>query len=408
MSQGTPFRLSAPIVRIVVAVAACALLVCRLSSILARPQFWAEDGGVFFADATSGPAHGLDVIFLSYAGYLHLIPRLIAMVGSFLPVFWGPAFYAYTSIVVLGVVAWAIQSPRIQLPGAWLAALALGAIPHTGEVYGVICNIQWVTALLLFGILIADDPDSKVTMGMDIAGVVVAGLTGPFVVLSLPFFLFRAWQRESRKSWILLITALGCFLLQLPSLLFHRPVSDEHHPWNLPNLISVLGHRMFVTLFVGDIHVSPFAAGSVFFVCGLTLFLIVWYKRDALPGALPMSADAALVVLASVVKVRFDQLPFGDVRDGDRYFFTGKIILVWLLAALASRTTFSVRAGIYAAFALALWSNYTSFVYAPFPDMDWPKYAKIIQRREPVKVPILPAGFYLWYSGTHERPHWNE
>jgi hypothetical protein len=246
------------------------------------------------------------------------------------------------------------------------------------------------------------------TTGLDIAGVVVAGLTGPFVVLSLPFFLFRAWQRKSRKSWILFMVALGCFLAQLPSLLFHRPVSDEHHPWNLANLISVLGHRMFITLFVGDIRVSPVVAGGVFFIVGLTLFAIIWRKREALPGALPMATVASLVVVASVVKVRFDQLPFGDIRDGDRYFFTGKIILVWLLAALALRTTFSVRIGIYAAFALALWSNYASFVYAPFPDLDWPKYAKIIQRGEPVKAPILPEGFYLWYSGAHERPHWNE
>jgi hypothetical protein len=46
-----------------------------------NPQFWAEDGVIFF---TQNLTFGLSAFWKPYAGYLHLTPRIIAYLCGFL------------------------------------------------------------------------------------------------------------------------------------------------------------------------------------------------------------------------------------------------------------------------------------------------------------------------------------
>jgi hypothetical protein len=126
--------------RIVIAVAVVALIAIRKSDSLLNPQFWAEDGALFFIEVERYGGWGL--LLRPYEGYLHFLPRLIAAGGGALPLAFVPAFYAWTALLVTGLIAWWLQSPRIPLRGGVVAALALAAVPHNGEVWprSAICN----------------------------------------------------------------------------------------------------------------------------------------------------------------------------------------------------------------------------------------------------------------------------
>ena len=63
---------------LVVVVAAIILFIRKTDSIL-NPQFWAEDRTVFFLDQYHD---GVSSVFQPHAGYLHLVPRIIALLAD--------------------------------------------------------------------------------------------------------------------------------------------------------------------------------------------------------------------------------------------------------------------------------------------------------------------------------------
>ena len=58
------------------------VLYARMPDAFSHPQFWAEDGTIFFLDAHSG---GWRALLDPYSGYLHLIPRAVAWLAELLP-----------------------------------------------------------------------------------------------------------------------------------------------------------------------------------------------------------------------------------------------------------------------------------------------------------------------------------
>src|SRR5215472_2407952 len=74
------------------------LLVFRRPDALTNPQFWAEDGvQFFFSQITRGTWASL---FRPYAGYLHLIPRLVAAGASPLPARVAPLLYNFSALLI--------------------------------------------------------------------------------------------------------------------------------------------------------------------------------------------------------------------------------------------------------------------------------------------------------------------
>src|SRR5215469_3377557 len=64
------------------------LLVSRRPDAVLMPQFYAEDGTFWYADAYN---HGWHCLFMSEAGYLHTVPRLAALFTLLFPLSAAPA-----------------------------------------------------------------------------------------------------------------------------------------------------------------------------------------------------------------------------------------------------------------------------------------------------------------------------
>jgi hypothetical protein len=70
-------------------VVATALLLLRQLGAPALDTLWAEDGLIFLSDALAGGLRG--TIAKPYAGYMHLLPRLVAWLASLAPLGWASA-----------------------------------------------------------------------------------------------------------------------------------------------------------------------------------------------------------------------------------------------------------------------------------------------------------------------------
>ena len=394
-----------PWVRVAVAFACAAILVVRLKERLVLPQFWAEDGSIFYIASYTDALHGWRILFRPYAGYLHLIPRVVSAIGTAVPVLWVPAFFSWFTIGATAAIGWALQSPRLPLKGGCVVALALAAVPHTGEVYGALCNLQWVCAVAMIGLLIADDGTSALQRGADTLVLAVLGLTGPFIVITLPFFLLRAWMRKTRVSIGLAGTACLAALLQAPSLLLDRPPSDLQGPFNAWHALTVIGRRMVVNPLFGPYR-PPSVVSALALVTGaVVLAMVVIRRRRIAPAACVVASIAFLLIVASEFKVRFDLFSYDELINGDRYFYPVKILVIWIATDLAFAWRARGVAVLMLLIACALAFNRQQFVFPAFPDLKWRQNAEAIEEGKPTMVEILPGGLFLYHPGVkHTAP----
>jgi hypothetical protein len=298
-----------------------------------RPRLWAEDFLRFFMDARcDGPA----AILEAYSGYLHLLPRLIALAGAWLDPSRIPSFYAYSSLALTLLVVARVFSPRLDLPCKPLIALAIVAAPHTGEVFLCVTNIQWITALALVLTLLMGDPADALDWARDIAILLFAGLTGPFSLFLLPFFVLRALDRSTRASWAILAVVLVTAIVQGWEIYLNAPVlvpDGPGGPIRYLNLAAVLSARIPLGLLgaqgwaygVGRAFVT---GAGILGACAIAAMALARgrYRKERICLVLFIIVLVAL----STAKVRTDTWDFREMVQGDRYFFIPRVLLLWI------------------------------------------------------------------------------
>lgn len=117
---------------------------------LRYPAFFAEDGQIFLSQARN---LGLAAIIEPYAGYLHVIPRIIAALLKPFPVDVAPLLYAIAALMAHLAMLTPSLSSRINwiIPGSTRRAvlfLLLCLIPPAWEVLGNIANLIFIGPLM--------------------------------------------------------------------------------------------------------------------------------------------------------------------------------------------------------------------------------------------------------------------
>ena len=99
---------------------------------ISNPQLWAEDGTVFFAQQFG---HALPQVFTTYAGYLHLIPRLIAWIATAFSYNTEPLIYNFAALCIdSAAILYFAQRSQLLAP-TWLTIAAFALTPTNGEIF---------------------------------------------------------------------------------------------------------------------------------------------------------------------------------------------------------------------------------------------------------------------------------
>lgn len=378
--------------RWVVLAACAAILVWRKWDVASDPQLWAEDGNVFYLEAH---VFGLAAFAHSYAGYLHFLPRLIAWIADALDPCWTPAIYVYGSLAFAVATVARVLSPRVALPGSAGLALAVVAVPHTGEVFLNPTNLQWITGLALVALAISGDPTRKGEWAADLITVLVVGLTGPFSLLLVPFFLLRAVRRRTRASWIIAAAVLAVGAVQGWEVVTHVAEARRGQPqadWVPLNIAPVLAGRVPLALFGAQAWAPRISAYTATVLAAGCLVAIGWIatRRDSWGFSRLMIAGAAAVLLAAAVwKIRVDTWPYGEFVNGDRYFYVPKVLLAWLVVSAVDWRTWRGRAAM-AMLAGGVIASWPVWRCAPIPHHEWSRFCDAIRAGERVTVEISP------------------
>ena len=381
-----------------------AILVARRPGHLRNPQFWAEEGTVFFGEAYTLGARALVTPF---GGYLSTTQRIVAALASAADPAKVPAIFVTAALLLTLYVAARTQSSRFPLPPHVGYALAVVLVPDTFEVLLLLNNVDRITAAGLVLVLISRDARRWWEHAHDAAAGVVFGLTGPYSVLFAPLFLWRAFQRRTRGSIALAVLLTVCAAIQGSLTVLHEkgkladtgPVAMGYGDVEPRKLLAVPGMRITGSLLVGARVPADYslAAETALGMAVLAAVAFLALRKGAARVERVWLGIAFLVVLASALyRCRLVLPDLCHAVYGNRYFYFPQLILLWLLIAYAVEVG---RWKSWGATALLLWMlvvNVPRLRESALQDFRWKDYAAKIRAGEAVEIPLNPGGAEPW------------
>lgn len=374
------------------------VLLIRRTDSFVNPQFWAEDAAVFFLQQYE---NGLSAITQPYAGYLHLIPRLIAFFSeTFFSYSAAPSVYNFSSFAITLFVVSSIYSQRLDVNCKGLFALSLVLIPHhQNEVFMNATNIQWILCILLVIIAMKEDPNPKygnikTQYVYDAVTVIFCGLTGPFLALISPLFAWKWFQNKSKYNSIIMLIASLIAIIQL-SVMFSTSAVSNSNSINLDLSIysQLIGMKILGGLFLGDLaqHISPYLLSAMYFSLILTLLWYPSHKKEFIGFFL---YTHLIILLATFHKFNATPQILIPVANGSRYFYVPYVMIAWSLIIALEKTKNWKKTLIVIALLCILYSSLSSSFRSHFIDYNWQFYSNSIGK-EDVFIPINPEGWEI-------------
>jgi hypothetical protein len=352
-------------------------LLTRGIPLLSHAQFFIEDGPEFYGNAWNS---GWGSIGRVYMGYFHLIPRLIALAASYLPIQYAPFFVCLVAILIQAGVAAFFLSNRLAkfLPSVWhrifLAVLILG-YPNGDELYGNIAHSQWFLGLLGVGLLCATPAATKPGRIRDLIVLGCISLTGPFAPIFALISWFRAKQSRYRMAIALIVTVAA--VVTLWAMATHPRAGLGFRMGRAPLFFRMVGHQAFLGPLEGlavlkNVPYDPFFNVSdlvdTFLVVGVLLYGLI-RGNGFVKAAVILGGGTFATALVSGADWRL----LGSSGVAERYFFVLGFTFVMLLSLLSTQARWATLRWIAKlGCVVCVLGIARSWSYAPpFPQLNW-------------------------------------
>lgn len=393
-----------PSLFIIFFIAALAVISRRPDAIY-NPQFFAEDGNVWFAEAyNQGWARALAV---THTGYFQTLPRLGAALALAVPLQHAPLIMNLVGLLLQVAPVVFLLSTRAERWGPLrirvLMMLAYLALPNISELNVSITEAQWHLALLSCLVVLSRPPESRAGTVFDLTVLAICGFTGPFCLLLFPAAFVVWWKERTRWRLTVAVVLGSSALVQAISLLGSAVQTRASMPlgasFNL--LCRILVSQIFLGPLFGmnsalrrsDRYVYSLAALGV----GLLLYCCI---RARLEWKL-FIGFSILIFAASMItpQASYDQPQWVALAGawGTRYWFFPILAFVWCLlwyAGIGPNRALRVLA----VFALLIMCTHAprNWRFKPYADLHFP--AEVRSKFDPaprgatVSLPILPGG----------------
>lgn len=378
-----------------------AALVLRNPTAFRLPQFYAEEGRYFFADAYND---GWTSLFWTANGYFHLLPRLLANLSLSVGIPYGaiPAVFVYGCLPFYALL-WARIHTRLDLPLAARAALCLATVlvPVGNEVFMSQTNIQWVLAPVPLVLYLGRPASNRAQRGVDLLFLILCCFTGPYALFTVPLIAAHAALTGRLRAGrsVLEIGGAAAVISGISLLRFGTLSRVDGPPEStLFGFAQLTTKTFYAPLITLGVEYLPDLA-VVVMALALPVALLAFGR-----AALRSRNGAALLFLACSLAAfagtllsywRDPALP-SPYSYAMRFFYLPVLFLLWaLIAASPWERRFAVWWG-----AVFLWYfvqipsfNSESMWAVPAPDLRWDRYAARLEQGEALTVPITPLGW---------------
>jgi hypothetical protein len=314
-------------------------VISRRPDALSNPQFFAEDGNIWFADAYN---YGwLRALAMTHTGYFQTLPRLGAALALAVPLRYAPLVMNLIGLVLQIAPAVFLLSRRASnwapLRIRTLMAAAYVALPNTSELNVSITEAQWHLGLLACLVVLSRSPKSRIGIAFDVTVLALCGLTGPFCIVLCPAA-FTVWWIE-RTRWRVAVAALLWSTACLQGISLLSSAAQTRAPMPLGASFNLLCRILVSQIFLapllgmngalrrGDFYIYSFAAVGI----GFLLYCCI---RAGLQWKLFIFVSA-LIFAGSMItpQASYDQPQWVALAGawGTRYWFFPILAFVWCL-----------------------------------------------------------------------------
>jgi hypothetical protein len=307
---------------------------CRRPDAILNPQFWGEDGNVYFLDQlTVGFWPALAKLWNSFP---YLIQRLIAALGAGLPLAAAPLVYSVSTILIT-----ALAMAMFSLPGfrhlvardtvRAAACVAAVCIPAGQELLATSTNVGWFLAVWLALLAVMRAPRSALLFAGCCVGGAVAVASTPLAPVSAPLWMLRAAYgavAARRRDLAFALTQLGAFVatvLVAGSLGAGDPVDVDGSLVALQTSGAMI-FRWYPAHLVAAVKLVPFVAA---WCIGTAILPTRMFAGDASSWGMVTVAVPALLLVGSLALAFRDLPPRGRTTVGlAAYLFLASLFLV--------------------------------------------------------------------------------
>jgi hypothetical protein len=387
---------------------AVALIVLRDPTRFTQPQFWAEDGKVFFAQAYNGG--WLHSLTLPVSGYLCTLPRLGAGAAMLVPLRWAPLMMALVGLLFQALPVPILLSARCRnwapLSFRLLFAFVYVAIPDARDVHIVCTNTLWHLALVQVLLAFSAAPRSWFSRICEVAVFALASVSGPFALLVIPLLLIFWWVRRQHWSLVILSVVVAGSVIQGAVL---RHYAAQRSPRFLGATLARFTRIVGGDIFLGTVRGSfPYGYYESLLVCAISLLiglaLIVYCWRGARAEVRLFFLFCFAVLAASLRSpiVPPTQLPLWQAILGTpslRYWYFPSLVFLWALlwcACYARSRGFRVIGALFTV--LLIQGVIRDWHIPPLKDFHFPEYAAQFEAAPPgttMRIPLNPD--IAWY-----------
>lgn len=400
---------------VLVFIAAFSIVVSRRPDILFNPQFWAEDGTVWYAHAYNfGIAYS---IFSPFNGYFQTISRLTAAVAQLFPLLWAPFIFNLIAIVIKILPVNVITSSRFSklIPSLYtrlLLAVLYLALPNTIEVHANITNAHWYLAILACMVVLATPSRLPIWRTFDLGIILLSALSGPFSILLTPIAATTWWLRRHRWTFTLLLgTSVGA-LIQSAAILLTGHSNRVQTPLGAtPELFAkILAGQVFLGALIGQRGYERICSPSreyyliaiLVAIAGVAVFI---YGLLNAPMELRLfTTFAALVFGISLLSpMASGSTPQWQVLwlpgAGGRYWFIPMLgfitLLTWLPSAKNPRLLRTVAVFTLAIMVIGIQLDWRHPAFADFNFKNYATKFTAAPQGTKVMIPINPPGWMM-------------
>jgi hypothetical protein len=418
---------------------ACALallMFLRRPDAILRPQFWAEDGSIFFVEQ-------LRLGFWSalghlYAGFPFLVQRLVAGLGSMAPTRMVPLVYNASAIAItaLSMATFALPSFRHLVRNDAVrtaVCVAIVCMPAGQELLATQATVGYFLVIWLVFLSVMRTPRTLTGSTGWCLGGALSALSGPLAPVAAPLWLLRAarggLRRDGRDLAFAAVQIAALVVVVGTTQLLGTGTTQSSTPpfaWRAGDLwsaTSALGWAVASCIDSACLPMRAFerleASGTLAVVApaaALALGGILAFRELPARGRTTVCLAAYLLVSSLwliltgrhiIVLLLHDAVPTLHLRTfqalGTRHRALPNVALLLAAAGLVDGVRRPrVRAAIAVIVSAALlvaWGP--EFRIPPFPDLQWPVWAARLDRKlasaspGPLVIPSHPPSFEI-------------
>ncbi len=386
------------------------ILFSRRPDALLNAQFYAEDGTFWYADAYN---HSWHCLFTAEAGYLHTVPRLVALFSLIFPLALAPLIMNLVALFfqILPINFFLSRFNSLSLSiRVWGSFLYL-AVPNSFEIHANATNIQWHLALLACLVILADTPRSISWSVFDVTILALASVDSPLGIPLIALVAAIWWVRREKHAKLLIFSLVPGTVVEIIVLLSSETRRAASNGANLTRLGSILGGQVFMSSILGVRTLMQFHFGHMRFLLAAELcaafvgLAIIVYALIFAPTELKLFVLFSASVLAMAL-----HHPLASIEPapgqwqllsipgvGNRYYFLPMLAFFACLTWLMTYSRSTAKFPRYAALVILLLSPIgvlRDWRYKPFADFNFPKYVAMFERAEPgtrIDIPINPT-----------------